>query len=139
MVRQRMLITKRLATSLVILLVVSASAIPQNQPPGDPSFDPAIFKAPPARYRGHAMWNFNLVTLNENDVVSGIQEMTRLNYGGFFIEAGGAAATGTRRAVPERRIFPLLQSGHRGGQEARSRDDPVRRLRLSYRYGGRAD
>src|ERR1700683_3299838 len=52
-------------------------------------FDPAFFLSPPAQYRGHAMWNFNLTTLNENDVISGIQEMARLNYGGFFIEAGG--------------------------------------------------
>ena len=53
------------------------------------TFDPAIFKAPPAMYRGHAMWNFNLSALNEPSIVSGIQEMAKLNYGGFFIEAGG--------------------------------------------------
>lgn len=57
-------------------------------------FDPAIFKAPPAEYRGHAMWNFNLTTLNANAVVSGIQEMAKLNYGGFFIEAGGRPQPG---------------------------------------------
>jgi hypothetical protein len=45
-------------------------------------------------YRGHAMWNFNLSTLNEASVVSGIQEMAKLNYGGFFIEAGGRANQG---------------------------------------------
>ncbi len=58
------------------------------------NFDPAIFQAPPAEYRGHAMWNFNLPTLNENAVVSGIQEMAKLNYGGFFIEAGGRPQPG---------------------------------------------
>ena len=52
-------------------------------------FDPAVFKSPPAEFRGHAMWNFHLPTLNENAVISGIQEMAKLNYGGFFIEAGG--------------------------------------------------
>jgi hypothetical protein len=52
-------------------------------------FDPAVFQAPPAQFRGHAMWNFNLSTLNEKDVISGIEEMAKLNYGGFFIEAGG--------------------------------------------------
>jgi hypothetical protein len=57
--------------------------------PGQSGFDPAIFKNPPARYRGHAMWNFNLTNLSEDSVVSGIQEMAKLNYGGFFIEAGG--------------------------------------------------
>jgi alpha-L-rhamnosidase len=78
---------------LAIALFVSASALAQSQP-ADANFDPAIFKAPPARYRGHAMWNFNLPTLNEKDVVSGIQEMARLNYGGFFIEAGGRPQPG---------------------------------------------
>jgi hypothetical protein len=58
------------------------------------SLDPAIFKAPPAEYRGHAMWNFNLAALNENAVVAGIQEMAKLNYGGFFIEVGGRPQPG---------------------------------------------
>src|SRR5215472_405617 len=40
------------------------------------------------------MRNFNLTTLNEKDVVSGIQEMVKLNYGGFFIEAGGRPQPG---------------------------------------------
>jgi hypothetical protein len=58
------------------------------------TLDPAIFKSPPATYRGHAMWNFNLNTLDENSVITGIQEMARLNYGGFFIEAGGQPQNG---------------------------------------------
>ena len=62
-------------------------------------FDPAVFKQPPAAYRGHAMWSFPLNTLNDQYVVSGIQEMARLNYGGFFIEAGGLRP-GTQPAVP---------------------------------------
>jgi len=70
------------------LLAVAAGAWAQRE------FDPAVFKAPPAKYRGHAMWNFNLATLNEKDIVSGIQEMARLNYGGFFIEAGGRPQPG---------------------------------------------
>lgn len=77
----------RLAISTVVL-ALGLSA--QNANP----FDPAIFKAPPAEYRGHAMWNFNLSNLNEDAVVSGIQEMAKLNYGGFFIEAGGRPQPG---------------------------------------------
>jgi hypothetical protein len=57
-------------------------------------FDSAVFKSPPAKYRGHAMWRFNLTTLNEADIISGIQEMAKLNYGGFFIEASGGPTTG---------------------------------------------
>ena len=45
------------------------------------------------------MWNFPLNTLNEKYVVSGIEEMAKLNYGGFFIEAGGMRP-GTQPAVP---------------------------------------
>src|SRR5215472_5478502 len=40
------------------------------------------------------MRNFNLTTLNEKDIVNGIQEMAKLNYGGFFIEAGGRPQPG---------------------------------------------
>src|SRR5690242_20889791 len=58
------------------------------------AFDPAIFKSPPAEYRGHAMWNFNLPTLNEKSVIAGIQDIAKLNYGGFFIEAGGRGQPG---------------------------------------------
>lgn len=50
-------------------------------------FDPAIFLALPVHCRGHAMWS--LPTLNENDIKSGIEDMAKLNYGGFFIEPGG--------------------------------------------------
>jgi hypothetical protein len=64
------------------------------------AFDPAIFKAPPAAYRGHAMWSFPLNTLNDKYVVDGIQEIARLNYGGFFIEAGGMRPGGPAPLVP---------------------------------------
>jgi len=77
---------------LTLALVLFAGVSVQSQT--DANFDPAIFKAPPARYRGHAMWNFNLTTLNEKDVISGIQEIAKLNYGGFFIEAGGRPQPG---------------------------------------------
>jgi len=79
--------TCRLAI-FTILMAAGLSAQPAN------AFDSAIFKSPPAEYRGHAMWNFNLPTLNENAVISGIDEMAKLNYGGFFIEAGGRPQPG---------------------------------------------
>ena len=84
--------TRRCGRLTMLALILCAAAFPQSQPDAD--FDPAIFNAPPVRYRGHAMWNFNLTTLNEKDVVSGIQEMAKLNYGGFFIEAGGRPQPG---------------------------------------------
>src|SRR5262249_15524864 len=64
-------------------------------------FDAAVFKAPPARFRGHAMWSFPLGTMDEKYVVSGIEEMAKLNYGGFFIEAGGGPTpTAPGRGLP---------------------------------------
>lgn len=39
---------------VVALLACPAGLYAQNQ------FDPAIFKSPPAQFRGHAMWSFNL-------------------------------------------------------------------------------
>jgi alpha-L-rhamnosidase len=75
-----------------LLLALPAGVLAQSD------FDSATFKSPPAKYRGHAMWNFNLSTLNEKDVISGIDEMAKLNYGGFFIEAGGRPQPG--RGVP---------------------------------------
>src|SRR5215475_11027428 len=87
-----------------LILLSSATAFAQ--------FDPAVFKSPPAQYRGHAMWSFPLSTLNENYVISGIREMAKLNYGGFFIEAGGGPTTGLSDAYIK--LFRRGQTDDRG-------------------------
>jgi hypothetical protein len=79
-----------MSRSVIALLFAVSPAFAQ--------FDPAVFKSPPAQYRGHAMWSFPLSTLNENYILSGIREMAKLNYGGFFIEAGGGPTTGLSEA-----------------------------------------
>src|ERR1700677_1833171 len=76
------------------MLLARQGGAAQSAPQPDGDFNPKIFETPPAMYRGHAMWNFNLTTLNEHDIIAGIQDMAKLNYGGFFIEAGGGPATG---------------------------------------------
>ncbi len=76
---------------LAATLIASAAVA---QPATSNGFDPAIFKAPPAQFRGHAMWSFPLGNLNEKYIISGIAEMAKLNYGGFFIEAGGRPQPG---------------------------------------------
>jgi hypothetical protein len=107
--------------ALTILAVAPACA--------QTAFDPAIFKAPPAAYRGHAMWNFPLNTLNEKYVVDGIREMAKLNYGGFFIEAGGVRPGGPPPLVsflsPEYfRLYKLaLEEAKRQGLEVILYDD----------------
>jgi hypothetical protein len=98
----RILTARRLpvaALAVAALTVLAGPALAQSQAAND--FDPTVFQSPPAKYRGHAMWNFNLTTLNENEVVSGIQEMAKLNYGGFFIEAGGRGAAKVGFLSPE--------------------------------------
>jgi hypothetical protein len=89
MQRRHILARWRFAVTGLVVAALSSVAFPfpQNQPSTDPAFDAAIFKSPPTAYRGHAMWNFNLTALNEKDVIAGIEEMAKLNYGGFFIEA----------------------------------------------------
>ena len=91
------------------------------------AFDPAIFKSPPAEYRGHAMWNFNLTNLNENAVISGIQEMAKLNYGGFFIEAGGRPQPGQGTAFLSDEYFRYyklaLEEAKKDGLEVILYDD----------------
>src|ERR1035437_8173247 len=59
--------TTMLFTRTVVLFLLAAASWAQP-------FDPAIFQSPPAEYRGHAMWRFNLTNLNESAVVNGIQE-----------------------------------------------------------------
>lgn len=94
------------------LLLLGLAAFSQTSSKSEADFDPAIFLHPPAKYRGHAMWNFNLTTLNENGVVSGIEELAKLNYGGFFIEAGGGPTTGLSQAYLK--MFPRRRSSDQG-------------------------
>ncbi len=75
-------------------------------------FDPAAFQSPPAEFRGHAMWSLPLTTLNESYITSGIEEMAKLNYGGFFIEAGGGPTTGLSDAYIK--LFRRGQTDNRG-------------------------
>jgi hypothetical protein len=92
----------RIVLFIGALLALQVGISAQGQPQSGGDFNPETFKAPPAKYRGHAMWNFNLTTLNEHDVIAGIQEMAKLNYGGFFIEAGSGPSTGLSEAYPKR-------------------------------------
>ena len=121
-------------TISVLLLAGGLSA--QN---GANPFDPAIFKAPPAQYRGHAMWNFNLATLNEKAVISGIQEMAKLNYGGFFIEAGGRPQPGQGVAFLSDEYFRYYKLAIEEAKKQGLEIDPLRRLCLPHRHGRRPD
>ena len=56
--------------------------------------DPAVFKEPPAEFRGHAMWGFNLTGTTEQRIVSGIQGMAKQNMGGIVPEPSGGSTAG---------------------------------------------
>src|ERR1700693_289185 len=111
----------RLAISVILAAAGLSAQNAANQ------FDAAIFKSPPAEFRGHAMWNFNLTNLNENAIVSGIQEMAKLNYGGFFIEAGGRPQPGQGVAFLGDEYFRLykvaLEEAKKQGLEVILYDD----------------
>ncbi len=89
------------------LLILFAAAVTALAQTAANNFDAAIFQSPPSAYRGHAMWSFPLNTVNDQYVVSGIREMARLNYGGFFIEATGGPRPGAPGA-PAAPAVPFL-------------------------------
>jgi hypothetical protein len=66
----------------------------QGQQPGSAAVDPAVFKEPPARYRGHAMWGFNLSNMTEEWIVSAIQGMVKQHMGGIVPEPAGGSTAG---------------------------------------------
>jgi hypothetical protein len=85
-------IQSRLFAVAAALLVWPPAGSPQNQPPAGEFVDPALFKAPPAQYRGQQMFGygmFNLSTLSEERIISAIQNMAKQNMGGFAPEPGG--------------------------------------------------
>jgi hypothetical protein len=64
-----------------------------NHHESDSMFNAAIFRNPPAQYRGQAMWGFVLsdVKVTENKVISDIKSLKTDNFGGFFIWAAGGS------------------------------------------------
>lgn len=70
-----------LITAIAILLTGCAR---QSSPEAAFRFDPAVFKDPPAQYRGSAMWGFSLAKDTEASIISGVQELKKNHYGGFF-------------------------------------------------------
>lgn len=82
--------------------------------PNDSTLNAAIFRDPPAQYRGHAMWGFNLSSkVTENRIISEINAMNTHHFGGFFIYASGGSSKNldedyVRQSVP---FFELTKEG----------------------------
>jgi hypothetical protein len=79
-------------TIALFALVPGVSAPSQSQPAAD--FNPEIFKAPPAQYRGHAMGSINMTRDTPQSLAAEVDEAARLNYGGLFFEPGGTTSLG---------------------------------------------
>jgi hypothetical protein len=77
------------AICLAPIAAVSAQA---QSAPAD--FDPQTFKAPPARYRGHAMGSINMTRDTPESLAAEVDEAKKLNYGGLFFEPGGTTSLG---------------------------------------------
>src|SRR2546422_2768223 len=71
------------------LLVSALEGPSSSQARVDSGFDYAIFKNPPAEYRGRAMWGYDLSTVTEAQIVSSAQEMAKQRFGGFFVSVNG--------------------------------------------------
>ena len=77
----------------------------------DNGFTYATFKNPPAEYRGRAMWGFDLSTVTEAEIVSGVQDLARKDwFGGVFVTVNGGNGKNLdpayiRQAAPHLRFF----------------------------------
>ena len=66
-------------------------AVPQGA--GALHLDPAVFKAPPAEFRGMAKWGYMVSSVTDAQIRSTIREMAQGQlFGGFFLANGGASA-----------------------------------------------
>src|SRR5271157_1393606 len=74
----------------VCLFVWHVAAICQAAQSGADAIDYAVFKDPPAQYRGHAMLGFNLAN-PEGLVASTVRDLVKNGYGGFSPLTGGTA------------------------------------------------
>lgn len=97
----------RLSRRVVMFLVGVVSVLftfgwvisPAAPVPGSPQgagaqhLDAAVFKAPPAEFRGMAKWGYMISSVTDAQIRTAIREMAqRQLFGGFFLANGGASA-----------------------------------------------
>ena len=79
-------------TVSLLAFIAAVPALSQSQSAAD--FNPQIFKAPPAQYRGHAMGSINLTRDTPESLAAEVDQAKQLNYGGLFFEPGGSTSLG---------------------------------------------
>ena len=75
----------------ILVLAVFTACVLSPQPAGK-VVDPALFKNPPAEFRGHEMYGygeFNLSNLSVEKIRSDVDTMAQRNFGGFAVEPNG--------------------------------------------------
>jgi len=75
----------------ILVLAIFTACVLSPQPAGK-VVDPAIFKEPPAEFRGHEMYGygeFNLSNLSVEKIRSDVDTMAKRNFGGFAVEPNG--------------------------------------------------
>ena len=73
--------------TLAVLGSAFAAVTPGNKAAGAPDF--SMFQAPPAEFRGRAMWGFDLSKVTGDQIASEIRKMATERFGGFFISVNG--------------------------------------------------
>jgi len=83
---------------ILVLAVCTASLLTsQSTRPAGKVVDPAVFKEPPAEFRGHEMYGygqFNLSNLSVEKIRADVDTMAKRNFGGFAVEPSGGPTTG---------------------------------------------
>ena len=75
----------------MLVLAVFTAGMSSPQPAGK-VVDPAVFKDPPAEFRGHEMYGygeFNLSNLTVEKIRADVDTMAKRNFGGFAVEPNG--------------------------------------------------
>src|SRR5271157_1832487 len=82
-----------LSFRMLALAVCTASLLTsQSSQPAGKVVDPAVFKEPPAEFRGHEMYGygqFNLSNLSVDKIRADVDTMAKRNFGGFAVEPNG--------------------------------------------------
>jgi hypothetical protein len=80
--------------AVIRLLVGAVLACPLGVLSQQEPLDPSAFKEPSAKYRGHAMWGFDLSNMSEERITSAIQGFVKQNMGGIVPEPAGGSTAG---------------------------------------------
>jgi len=82
---------------LAVAVCTASLLTSQRSQPAGKMVDPAVFKDPPAEFRGHEMYGygqFNLSNLSVEKIRADVDTMAKRNFGGFAVEPGGGPTTG---------------------------------------------